>query len=93
MSGVQQPVTRNGLIYIKTHFCVCYELHTVLLCNVWQRRYAPKVLNLGFTFVRMRNLWHGPVTRWLPELRYLEGTEHDEDVAPTLDGTDGARRV
>ena len=31
--------------------------------------------------------------RWLPELRYLEGTEHDEDDAPALDGTDGTRRV
>lgn len=41
----------------------------------------------------MGDLWHGPVTRWLPGLRYLEGTDHKEDVAPALNGTDGARRV
>lgn len=33
------------------------------------------------------------MTQWLPELWYLEGTEHNEDVASALDGTDGARRV
>jgi hypothetical protein len=92
VSGAQRPIDLEWRDDI-THFGVCNEPRPGLLCKVWLRCHARDVFNLAVAFVRVRDLWHGPVTRWLPELRYLEGTDHNEDVAPTLDGTDGARRV
>ena len=77
----------------RTYFCICKETCPALLRKVRLRCHARDVLNLAVAFVRMGSFWHGPVTGRLPVLRDLEGTEHDEDGAPALDGTDGACRV
>lgn len=76
-----------------THVCVSNEPQPGLFCEVWLFCQAPDVHDLVLTFIWVRSLWHGPVTRWLPELRHLEGTDHDEDDAAALDGADGTRRV
>jgi hypothetical protein len=89
---LSEPMALNAAM-TERYFCICQESRPALLRKVWLRCHARDVFNLAVAFVRMGNLWHGPVTRRLPELRDLEGTEHDEDGAPALDGTDGARRV
>jgi hypothetical protein len=74
----------------KTHACVGHEPRLALLGHVWPLRHIRNVLYFALTFVGARNLRHGPLAGRLPELGYLEGTEHDKDDASTLYGTDAA---
>jgi len=77
-----------------SRFCISDESRPAAL---WKVRpcccHVHDVLNFALTVVRIRSAWHGPATRRLPNLGDLEGTEHNEDVAPALDCADGSRRV
>jgi hypothetical protein len=77
----------------ETHDCVVQEPRLVFLRRVWPPRHIPDVLNIALTVFGARNLRHGPLARRVRGLWYLEGTSHDKDDLPALDGANATRSV